>query len=218
MHTPYAARNIANVLPNAKLLFCLRNPVDKLYSEYWFNRRRGGNALKYRTFEEAASDPNFTKRNHYAKKVQRFIDVFPREQIQIQIYEDMQEDPVSFMQEIYRFAGVDAAFEPPSATKRINASPKEQLPQWAERLLGGWYTLGKYAKRLPGLRTVHSGPVLRATMSAAKSVQKAGIKTTAESPQELPATLKMQLYELYKDDIEYVEHLIGREIPQWHEQ
>jgi hypothetical protein len=47
---PLAARRIANVLPEVKLIALLRNPVERAYSHYQLNVRRGREPL---SFEQA---------------------------------------------------------------------------------------------------------------------------------------------------------------------
>lgn len=47
---PRAHQRIADVLPNAKLIVVLRNPVDRAYSHYWHEVRMG---YEHLSFEEA---------------------------------------------------------------------------------------------------------------------------------------------------------------------
>jgi hypothetical protein len=49
-YTPFAARRIAETIPNAKVIFSLRNPVDRAFSNWWMYYRGG---LENLSFDEA---------------------------------------------------------------------------------------------------------------------------------------------------------------------
>jgi hypothetical protein len=119
-----APQRIYTHFPNVKLIACLRNPIEATYSQYFYNR--GYEKESARTFEEALHERGeivyYPKRKYYTH-LEKYLELFPREQVLIMIYEDIQKDPVAFMQKIFCFLEVDDSFVPPSATEYVNASP-----------------------------------------------------------------------------------------------
>jgi len=102
---PHALKRIKNILPNAKFIVLMRNPIDRAFSHYNMNMT---SELEYLTFEDALKHEK--KRIHgryekmqrvegyyswdydifgylehgiYVKYLKRWMDVFPREQFLI---------------------------------------------------------------------------------------------------------------------------------------
>jgi hypothetical protein len=93
---PLAAERMAGVIPDAKLIVLLRNPVDRTYSAY---HHRAKNREKIQTFEEtveAAFDaPNagFLSQSIYVDHLLRWSKFFDREQMLVLKSEDFFERP-----------------------------------------------------------------------------------------------------------------------------
>ena len=112
-----APRLIKNYLPDAKLIMILRNPVDRAFSTYMFLRQYGREPLT--SFSAALAEEDRRKRDNwefgwcyrelglYSRQVQRYLDLFPREQVWIGIFDDFVEQPSSFVRDIFRFLDVD---------------------------------------------------------------------------------------------------------------
>ena len=58
----------------------------------------------------------------YAAQLQRYFDLFPREQVLVLCYEDIARAPGAFMQQIYQFLGVVDDFVPSMLHERINVA------------------------------------------------------------------------------------------------
>jgi hypothetical protein len=48
----------------------------------------------------------------YSKQVQRYINVFPKKQVYVLLLEDLKENPISTIQQLYSFLEVDSSFTP----------------------------------------------------------------------------------------------------------
>jgi len=104
---PFAPKRAAEVVPDAKIIFCLRNPVDRAYSQYW-------------TAENAWTDTNFGKSltrhsvndvfitpGYYNYHLTRWEKYFDKNRIKITFFDDFVSDNESFIQDIYGFIGVN---------------------------------------------------------------------------------------------------------------
>ena len=122
LYSTVAPERIARSLPNVKLIFSLRNPIDRAYSQYWHHRRRLVEGL---SFEEAIArgDRGFLPRGFYYEQLMRYLNNFPRENILIQVYDDLKNDPHGFYKRCFEFLKVDDAFVCPEMGQIINHSP-----------------------------------------------------------------------------------------------
>src|SRR4029079_1798530 len=48
----------------------------------------------------------------YSTQVQRYLEIFPRDQVEIVLFDDLKPDMVRTAQRVYRFLGVDDTFAP----------------------------------------------------------------------------------------------------------
>src|SRR5262249_17430062 len=90
---------IKRVLPEAKLIVSLRNPVDQIYSNYWHLQRQNFNMADSsqapRSIVEALDKHRdfLTTPARYATHLARWLTIFPREQLLVILYDDIQQRP-----------------------------------------------------------------------------------------------------------------------------
>jgi hypothetical protein len=125
IRSSWAPARIAQENPRARIVLCLRNPIERAFSHYWQERKRDKTgydfAAVFTNYDLFASwlEPGF-----YAQHIERYLRHFDREQMLCQIFDDLDEDPHRFLVELLTFAGVDPTFEPSVLRKRVNeASP-----------------------------------------------------------------------------------------------
>jgi hypothetical protein len=111
-----APDRIAKLNPQMKLLACLREPVDRAFSEYL-------DILKNGRFEgpfDAALEhfPILQERGRYATHLSRYIDRFGRESVLIQLLDELQDNAQGFADDVFEFLGVDTLALPPAAQRR----------------------------------------------------------------------------------------------------
>jgi hypothetical protein len=88
----HAPERIAEVIPQARLIVLLRNPVDRAYSNYWHNASRG---REVRTFEELmkAKETHYLSKGVYVDQLLRWSKFFSKEQMLVLKSEDFFERP-----------------------------------------------------------------------------------------------------------------------------
>src|SRR5581483_7937596 len=133
---PHVPERVAKVVPGAKLIVLLRNPVDRAYSHYYHEVELGHEKLSFeealaqeeaRTHEECArivADQHYRSYNHqhytylsrgiYANQVQRWLNLFPREQLLVIKSEDFYADPDGIFQQTLAFLDVRTIGQKPS--------------------------------------------------------------------------------------------------------
>lgn len=140
---PDAPGRIRQVLPAAKLLVILRDPVQRAWSHYHHEVERGFESL---TFEEALAaederlgDPfghqhhSYAARGHYLDQLERLWQLFPRPQVLVLLNEDLAADPGALLAEAHRFLGVP--HQAPVVARRWNERRKPPMPEGARSAL-----------------------------------------------------------------------------------
>lgn len=118
---PQVPKRIANYNSDAKLIFSLRNPIDRAFSHYWHEKRKGKIAFDFsEIFENYDLFQNFIVPGFYHYHLENFYAHFPQNQILLMIYEDLEKDPRQFLQKILTFLNVNTDFLPKVLYNRIN--------------------------------------------------------------------------------------------------
>ena len=138
LHNVDAARRIKNLLPDAKIIIVLRNPIDRALSSYAHKVRDGYE--KVDSFMEAFSLGEERARlnwqhlwqyrdmSFYAEELERYFHAFPRENIAVYQYEELRDDPQKLLQNIFSFLGVDPAFVPEMSVRHnVSGRPRYRL-------------------------------------------------------------------------------------------
>lgn len=127
---PKVAERIYKDNPNVKLIALLRDPIDRAYSHYQMERRKGKESEE--TFEAAIAIETerlkpeiekFEKNQHYQspihqnfsylsrgkydEQLEHWYQFFSKEQLLVLKSEDFFENPVSILKEVYRFLEVE---------------------------------------------------------------------------------------------------------------
>lgn len=115
------------LVPDVKLLFILRNPVDRFQSSFHFHRGRLDlpeslsfhdylrSCIDYSRGIRPASDIDtwylkVLQFGCYARYLRRYFDAFPRDRIRVAFYEDLQADPGAFMVSLSEFLEIDTGY------------------------------------------------------------------------------------------------------------
>ncbi len=202
LECPQSASRIRELLPATRILCSLRHPVERAYSDYlMYLRRRGQRFDPARDLTPASlwahPDSRWMKISRYHEQLSRYFDAFPRDQIHIVLFDDLKRSPQEFMQGVYRFLKVDAAFVPDFATPHapggIPASPV------LERLF---------------IRSTRFPVKAWVPKPAANWLRRLRTRTMRQAP-HLPRELKQALTGHFRDDIARTSDLIGRSLEHW---
>lgn len=122
LYSKDAPQRIYDMYPNVKLIAIVRNPVDRAISHY-YNAIKSGEITESVSFETfAKQEESVISQGKYYEQLVRYIELFQKEQILILVYEDIHKDPKAFMQKIYRFLGIDEAFEASMLYTTVNVA------------------------------------------------------------------------------------------------
>ena len=121
---PEVAEQMARIVPEVRLIYLVRDPIERAVSQYLHHRAEG---TERRQIGEALLDPQsqYLERSRYHARLEPYLARFPPEQIFICAQEDLLAKRRVTMRELYRFAGVEDSFWSPSHDHRWNTSCSE---------------------------------------------------------------------------------------------
>lgn len=128
---------IKQVLGTPKLIYAIRDPVDRILSDY-------PQMVEWRPSTPSFHDilPNiesegeqYIECSSYFFQLSQYMKLFPRENLHFVILERLKAEPRSTLQEVFRFLGVDDQFWSPEFARRLNtAESKRFVAPWFEWL------------------------------------------------------------------------------------
>jgi hypothetical protein len=212
MRDQEAPARIANDLPNTKLIFILRNPVERAYSHYWYQLSWGYHEW-IGTFADRIHNPEepakLVESGKYADQLRRYLDFFPREQMLILLYEDIKQDLYGTIKEVYRFLKISEDFQA-NITKKHNVTFYPRVHQ-AYRFYKKMAQLGSYIEKQL------EDPALASIKQKTKLPRKA-IKRILYSKGNMPPMKsedREYLLQLYKNQILWLEDFLNRDLSIW---
>ena len=140
---PDAARRIAHHFPDAHLIFVLRDPVERAYSQYCFGVMRGTQDPN-QSFSELIRGDEGTwgdrvlRLGLYHRQLLRFERYFPHEQMMIRLFRDFKEDNERF---VFQSGSQKKPSMKPADREYLSdyyAGPNRQLEKWLGRDLSHW--------------------------------------------------------------------------------
>jgi hypothetical protein len=188
--------------PDIRLVYVVRDPIDRMLSHYLHNV---GGGYEDRTLTEALSDPesSYVARSRYFFQVEPYVEEFGAERIEIVGREELKADRPGTMRQAFEFLEVDPSFT------------SEQFErEWETGVAkgGSRFRIMDRAVRLPGLRAIDRNfdrlpESLRWLAERLVHDPDAG-----EAPKpEIPEPLRKHLAELFRDDVASLEELAGRQ-------
>lgn len=209
LHSPEVPERIYNHFPDVKLIAILRNPIERLYSHYMYTKMKGFYELP--SLEEVIEkEKGFVEESAYLKHIQNYLKYFPREKILITIYEDIEKNPKVFIREVLKFLGAGDTFMPPSVNTTIN-------PAGAVALRNRAISIKDSIRSFPGGKLALE--LFKKTPFYKKAVDSLATKTGTVKVNygKIHPETRKRLFEFYKEDINGLEKLLGRDLVFWKE-
>lgn len=183
---PEAPQRIEQLIPHVRMIFVLRDPTERAYSDYIMDRMRGRGPP---TFEQAIRDPAYEEQyvhtGHYAEHIRRFTAWLPSDQIHVILFDDLRVCAEVTFLEVCRFLEI-----PEELNERVGSKVNAQV---AFRSLA----LRRVCKRMP--------------RPLARPIERANVRR--ETPPPIPEGVERRLREHFRPHNAALEELLGRELP-----
>ena len=127
------AERIAKSLPDVRLIYLLRDPIERARSDYVWRLAEG---MEHRPIAQALlSDPTYVWMSSYAMQIHEYLRFFDRSRILLVVTEDMRDRREETLRHVFEFLGIDAAWKPPNLETNYN-EPRPTKPRASFRKLG----------------------------------------------------------------------------------
>ena len=147
---------IAALLPGARILFLLRDPIERAWSSARMSFDRRGLDLADEARWKSHFDTQRGRRGDYLRTLRQWRAHYPPERFFVGFFEDVEARPAELLLRVCAFLGVRAEREllPPTLGERFNPSTAVPMPAAVER-----YLAGLYADDLEALAAEFGAPV-----------------------------------------------------------
>lgn len=200
---PGVAERMASLVPDARLVYMVRDPVERAVASYLEERFQ---LLDPRPLDEAFADLDdpynpYVAASRYAEQLRLFLEWFPQEQVVVLPLDDLNRDPAATMARLFRFLAVDDTHEV-DTTRRLNEGAAKYEYAGVGRHLRH-SAVGRVVRRLPPRGR-------EALQGAARRV----LSRPLERP-ELSPGLRRRLEEALAPDAAELRALTGLALADW---
>lgn len=191
-----AARELARLVPQARIIIVLRDPIPRIYSDYLMQVQTGRRVGSFR--EVIMGAPETVIGSLYAPNIRRYLAHFPREQLLFLLFEELIAEPQRTLATVFRHIGVD--------------------PGAADDVELGWENKSRQP-RFAGLNRMFFGTGLKSTVLRAvpRPIRHRlrPLYYSRHEPPPLSAEDRGLLLTLLGDDIAETATLIRRDLSHW---
>ncbi|GAB4228885.1 MAG: sulfotransferase domain-containing protein [Stanieria sp.] len=200
-----ASQRIKDYLPDVRLIVILRNPVERAYANFLHLVRDGREP--YTDFSLALQDEltriannwewfwHYIQLGYYSIQLQRYYDIFDRNQIKVYLYEDLRSKPLALLEDIFQFLEVEPSFVPDMGRKpNKSGMPKNKIAHY-------------FLTKPNPLKTILK-PLFPAQLR--QKIQHQNLNTP-----QLSEAVKHKLIAIYQEDILKCQDLIKRDLSGW---
>ncbi|NCR38398.1 MAG: sulfotransferase domain-containing protein [Microcystis aeruginosa W13-11] len=204
-HWPETASLMSKILPDVKLIYLVREPIQRLISHYVHKLADGG---ENRSIEEALSDFEdnshnpYICRSRYYLQLEQYLQYFDAANLLIITTEELYYYPEQVLPKIFRFLGVSDNITSINCRKRLHESVLKRRKTF----------LGNHIAQLPIMTKInHLPPSLR---NHVNKLIYFPFSTPVSKP-ILDTELRHQLIEYLKDDVEQLRQFTGQKFSEW---
>jgi LPS sulfotransferase NodH len=201
--SPEACERIAQTIPDARIIFIFRNPVERAVSLYRLKLAYG--MYRWSFTEALRRDSELVDSGLYWTHFSEWRENFPDEQLLVMIYDDLARDPQAFVSRIASFIGLEDFTLSQSQLARVFSTERMMRPRsyFATRTATAFANWCK-SRRLDHLvASVRESALIKLFLGGGESL-----------PTLLPETL-LELADLFRPEVEALELHLGRDLGNW---
>ena len=201
-----APRRISRTVPDAKILFVLRNPVDRAFSHYWHEKSKNKISFNFdEVFENYDLFDDWVVPGLYNRHIERYLDHIPSKNLKLCFFDDLVDDDWAYLQDVYEFLGVDPTYQPRVLDSKVNEGER----RWLARKRLYRFTVHPYRKWAPQFAVDAVRPVHDAVVEF--------VTSRNEYAQGMRPKDRKRLEALIVDDIRELNEILERSLDHWFE-
>jgi hypothetical protein len=122
---PDSIARVHDLLPEAKLIFMMRNPIERAWSQLVMRLDKAGKRevgpSRHRKLQRNFEREGYRARTDYLQTLENWSAFYPEERIFVGFLEDVHFYPEKLLCSVYEFLDVDPSFKPQEVGKRVHA-------------------------------------------------------------------------------------------------
>ena len=116
---------VQDLLPDAKLIFMMRNPIERAWSQLVMRLDKAGTrdigSARHRELHRNFEREGYRARTDYLRTLENWGAFYPEGQIFVGFLEDVHFYPEELLGSVYEFLGVDTSFRPHEVGEKVHA-------------------------------------------------------------------------------------------------
>jgi hypothetical protein len=117
---PGVPERIFRFCPNARIVYIMRDPVERALSHYWYSVQQGAESRS--SLEALKYASHYIDQSLYAMQLDQYRAIFPADQIYTISFELLRDEPLHTIQCLFAWLGVDSSHVPPSIGLAANVT------------------------------------------------------------------------------------------------
>lgn len=221
-YSDVAAANIKKFNPDTKILIILRNPVDLLPSQHSQLYYIGDENIKdfrvaweigdkrelYKAIPECCRYPkllNYKKLGYLSRHLERFHNIWNPKRILYLLMDDLKQDVAGSVNKVFDFLEIDPAVPIDYTVQNVNKAPRSV---WLSR-----FTRAKTSPRISRIVNYTKQFIGMENFAIKQGLRELNHKEISRVP--LSNEMKNILQDIYRDDIQRLGDMIGRDLSTW---
>ena len=182
---PGVPERIRRHLPDVRLIYMVRDPVERFVSQYLHHMNSGEITVPPERILNTRVGRHYLDSSRYCRQLSAYLAHFPREQILVLCLDELRRDPAAIVRRTFEFLGVDPGVKVDGLEEAHNSGADL-------RRMPAWYFAARRSTLLRGMKQrLPSGLQQAMTARIARGRQRSLPKVDAE----LRETLKAELAE-----------------------
>lgn len=145
-YSSFTAERVAyvhKIMPDSKIIFLMRNPIDRAWSDALMYERKKGEKFSEEEFINCFNSKGSRTKGNYLRTIKNWQSFYPQEQFFIGYFEEIEQCPENLLTRLSNFLKVDLpenSLNPKTIRKKINYSKtKKEIPLKFSKHLAGIY-------------------------------------------------------------------------------
>lgn len=212
---PHAAERMAEHLPNVKLAYVMRHPIDRAYSHYVWRVTQElypGQPVPVSFEEHIEEDTMCINSSDYMMQLERYLEYYPLDRFCFVFFEDLVADPSGTVRRVLRHIGADESIDPTAEGAIHNKkSSRMQESRVRERMMKPFHTV-------PVLKQVRAAVPKHWRDWAYTVIRRSPLGRRAERayvPPAMKPETRRRLVERFREPNRRLGELVGRDLSHW---
>jgi hypothetical protein len=194
---PEAPSRIRDVLGrDIRFMVTLRDPVERAFSSYLYMLKHGETPGSFA--DALVGRPELIEHGSYGAGLARFLDIFPRDQLHVALFDDLVADPQAFIDDVLRFLAV-------GPMTLSDDSLAARLPASRARSVG----MARAVRKAAEWARLANGAEFVGRVKRSRYLQAALYKPYGDDKPRLSREDAQRVRDLLADDVALLEGLIG---------